>query len=135
MASAQVKSAILLASLYAQRGRQLIHDLKEREIIPSGCCLILVVRFILKMELFSSLRTITNSERYDYSRRYFFCCFLIVAALIAKNSQISLCNIGINPTRSDVLKILELMASEIELQSSDNSNMSQSYDYYPFKRN
>ena len=43
--------------------------------------------------------------------------FLIVAALLIKDSEITLPNIGINPLRSGIITILKKMCGNIELQN------------------
>ena len=41
--------------------------------------------------------------------------FLIVAGLIAKESNILIKNVGLNPTRSGLIKVLQSMGGEIEI--------------------
>src|SRR5699024_10815533 len=50
--------------------------------------------------------------------------FFIVAAAILKNSQVVLKNVGINPTRTGILDVLEAMGGTFELSEIDEANES-----------
>jgi 3-phosphoshikimate 1-carboxyvinyltransferase len=41
--------------------------------------------------------------------------FLIVAALITPGSEVCLCNVGLNPTRTGLLEVLVSMGAQIEI--------------------
>jgi 3-phosphoshikimate 1-carboxyvinyltransferase len=48
--------------------------------------------------------------------------FLIVATLIAKNSKITIINVGLNPTRTGFLRILQMMGGDITTTIDQNNN-------------
>ena len=50
-------------------------------------------------------------------RRYLICCIFIVAALITPGSDITIHNVGINPTRSGIIDIVKQMGGNIELSN------------------
>ena len=63
--------------------------------------------------------------------------FFLTAGAVLPNSEITLENVGINPTRTGILDVLEQMGAQIS-PDSDRSEQSISYDYYSFfciKRN
>jgi 3-phosphoshikimate 1-carboxyvinyltransferase len=49
--------------------------------------------------------------------------FFMVGALIAGGSDILLCNVGINPTRTGVLDVLRLMGGEVEIENRRQSGL------------
>lgn len=112
-ASAQVKSAILLAGLYAKGKTTIIEKAKTRDhsekmLETFGCEIETnnnTITLTPPLELKSSDITIPG----DISSA----AFAIVAACIIPNSNIIIKNIGINPTRTGVLTILESMGANI----------------------
>ena len=117
VASAQVKSAILLASLFAKDttiiteldiSRNHTETMFEHYNIP-----ITVDDKTIKLEP-NALQNIKPRDFYvpgDISSAAFF----IVAALITPGSDITIHNVGINPTRSGIIDIVEQMGGNIEL--------------------
>ena len=115
VSSAQVKSAIMLAGLYAEgetvvREPHLSRDHSERmlrhfgasvETFPGG------VRLSGKIEL--SGRDIAVPG--DISSAAFF----MVAALIVPDSELLIRGVGVNPTRTGIIDILKAMGGELEL--------------------
>jgi 3-phosphoshikimate 1-carboxyvinyltransferase len=115
VASAQVKSCVLLAGLYADGTTEVVEpaltrDHTERMLRGFGCEVISQDRTI---SLQGGQRlTATNIEvPADISSAAFF----MVAASIVPNSEITLNHVGINPTRTGVIDILELMGADITL--------------------
>jgi 3-phosphoshikimate 1-carboxyvinyltransferase len=115
MASAQVKSAILLAGLYAQGQTcvtepALTRDHTERmlqgfgyEVKRQGDTICLAGG--------GSLRGCVIDVPADISSATFF----LVGACIAEGSELLLEHVGINPTRDGVITILKLMGADINL--------------------
>ena len=117
VASAQVKSAILLAGLYAQ-GKTEVYESKatrdhtERMLqsfnypieMDEGCAAI---------EGGLSLQATDIHVPADISSAAFF----IVAACIAKQGEVTIHNVGINPTRTGVLDILQEMNASIDIHN------------------
>ena len=114
MASAQVKSALLLAGLYAS-GRTIVdeptqtRDHTERMLAgfagatwnPTG-----PVSINSQIELTGQTLAVPG----DISSG----AFLLVAATLRQGSDVLLSGVGVNPTRSAVLEILRLMGADIE---------------------
>ncbi|MDH3450928.1 MAG: 3-phosphoshikimate 1-carboxyvinyltransferase, partial [Gammaproteobacteria bacterium] len=115
VASAQVKSALLLAGMYAQ-GETVIHepaptrDHTERMLRAFGYA---VADTGNRKALQGGLRLSGQTVRVpaDISSAAFF----MVAASIAERADIVLRDVGINPTRDGVLTILRLMGADIEV--------------------
>jgi 3-phosphoshikimate 1-carboxyvinyltransferase len=115
IASAQVKSCLLLAGLYAP-GTSTIsesaptRDHTERMLRGFGC------------EVISNGSDISVSGGQSLTGRDIeipadisSAAFFLVAASIAPKSEITLQHVGINPTRTGVIEILKLMGADIEL--------------------
>lgn len=117
IASAQVKSGLLLAGLYAN-GTTIItepattRDHTERLLKTFGCPIEYNDhQIILKKP--GQLKATELMVPADISSAAFF----IVGATIATGSEILLKNIGINPTRTGVITILQMMGANIELMN------------------
>lgn len=109
VASAQVKSAILLASLYAEG--------KTHITSPSICR----DHTEVMLEFFAhkkSHRQINLNIPGDISSATFF----IVGACVTPGSDLLLRNIGINPTRNGVISILQQMGAAITVLNQQQSN-------------
>lgn len=117
MASAQVKSSILLAGLYAQ-GETVVRepaptrDHSERMLRGFGCDVISNGSEI-RMTGLQSLKSTDIDVPADISSAAFF----MVAASIAPGSEIKLEHVGVNPTRTGVIDILRLMGADIVLDN------------------
>ena len=118
VASAQVKSAILLAGLYAD-GETWLHepatsrDHTERMLQAFGCN-VLVDGDWLGILGGSKLRATDVSVPGDLSSAAFF----LVGAAILPGAQITAEGVGINPTRDGVLRLLRRMGAEIHLRNA-----------------
>ncbi len=117
IASAQVKSCLLLAGLYA-RGEMRIHepapsrDHSERMLHAFGGELD-IAGGTIAMTGGQSLTATAIEVPADISSAAFF----MVAASIAAGSDITLREVGVNPTRTGVIEILRLMGADIELSN------------------
>lgn len=113
MASAQVKSAVLLAGLYAKGKTRVTEpavtrDHTERMLQGFGYPVTLEGEQVSLSG--GGELTATNIEvPADISSAAFF----MVAASIAPGSDVTLTHVGINPTRTGVLNILRLMGADI----------------------
>lgn len=124
LASAQVKSAILLAALQTKGQTQLFEKAVTRnhtevmikqfggEIFQSGK----EIRIIGPQTLKGQSLTIPG----DISSA----AFWIVAALIIPGSAISIKNVGINPTRTGIIDLVKKMGGAIEMTDKDDINQS-----------
>lgn len=115
IASAQVKSALLLAGLYADGETtvtepHLSRDHSERMLRYFGA------------DVRSFDGGVTLAGRPQLNGREVFvpgdvssAAFFMVAGLIVPNSELLICNVGVNPTRSGIIDILQAMGGNIEL--------------------
>ena len=120
VASAQVKSCLLLAGLYAQgttvvREPAPTRDHSERLLRGFGCDVYSDDSGI-SIKGNQSLKACDLEIPADISSAAFF----MVAASIADNSDITLKHVGVNPTRTGVIEILELMGADIDLINPRN---------------
>jgi 3-phosphoshikimate 1-carboxyvinyltransferase len=115
VASAQVKSALLLAGLYAQ-GPTVVHqpgparDHTERMLISMGAR-VRVDGLKVSLEPPSSLAPLRTMVPGDISSA----AFLLVAAALAPGSRITALNVGLNPTRTGLLGVLAGMGVRLEI--------------------
>jgi 3-phosphoshikimate 1-carboxyvinyltransferase len=116
VASAQVKSALLLAGLYAD-GCTTLHvpgparDHTERMLLAMGADLE-IRGLTLRIEPATRLGPIDLTVPGDFSSA----AFLIVAALIIPGSEIVIESVGVNPTRSGLLDILWAMGADVAVR-------------------
>jgi len=128
VASAQVKSAILLAGLFAKGKTRVIECIKTRDhterilkLFKSG---IKIKKNVITVEGGRELSP--PSSVYvpgDISSAAFF----MVAGLICPNSKVVIEAVSLNPTRTGVLKVLKRMGADIQIKKSKLRNQ----DYEP----
>ncbi len=115
VASAQVKSAILLAGLLAD-GTTVIHekevsrDHTERMLRQFGAEVVVengTVSYKGGQKLYATHVNVPG----DISSAAFF----LVAGAMAKDSEIILHNVGLNPTRTGILSVLQAMGANMEI--------------------
>lgn len=115
VASAQVKSALLLAGLYAD-GPTTLHepgparDHTERMLIAMGCEM-QIAHCELRILPEERLQAIDVTVPGDFSSA----AFLIVAATLVAGSEVTIEGVGVNPTRTGLLDVLRRMGAEITL--------------------
>ena len=115
VASAQVKSCLLLAGIYAE-GETVVRepaptrDHSERMLSGFGCEVVSADGEI-RMRGGQVLRACDIDVPADISSAAFF----MVAAAIAGEGEIRLQHVGVNPTRTGVIDILRLMGADIEI--------------------
>lgn len=117
MASAQVKSCLLLAGLYAAGETSVTEpaptrDHTERMLQGFGYP-VEVKGATARVESGSKLSATRIEVPADISSAAFF----LVAASIAEDSELVLEHVGINPTRTGVIDILKLMGGDITLEN------------------
>ncbi|MCT3052165.1 3-phosphoshikimate 1-carboxyvinyltransferase [Leuconostoc mesenteroides] len=113
VASAQVKSAILLAGIQAEGETTIIEDLPSRDHTER-----MLRQFGGQIKTDNGVITVKKQSKLsgqhvlvpsDISSAAFF----MVAGLITPNSEITIKKVGVNPTRDGVIKLLERMGAEI----------------------
>ncbi|MBN1876927.1 MAG: 3-phosphoshikimate 1-carboxyvinyltransferase [Anaerolineae bacterium] len=118
VASAQVKSAILLAGLFAE-GKTVVRqpgparDHTERMLAAMGANISTNGLDVILSPLSSSLAPLSLTVPGDISSA----AFPLVAALLVAESEITLEGIGINPTRTGLLDVLQAMGANITLMA------------------
>jgi 3-phosphoshikimate 1-carboxyvinyltransferase len=119
VASAQVKSAVLLAGLGADGTTsvtepQLSRDHTERMLRLFGC---MVEEDGLKKSIKGNqkLKGTTIHVPGDISSAAFF----LVAGAIVPNSELTLLNVGINPTRTGIIDVLQKMGADLKVDATD----------------
>lgn len=120
VASAQVKSALLLAGLYAEGETTVIEpaptrDHTERMLTAFGYPVVVsgAQREIISVRSGGTL-TATNIEvPADISSAAFF----MVAAAITPKADVTLTHVGLNPTRTGVIDILKLMGADLTIEN------------------
>lgn len=122
MASAQVKSAILLAGLYAE-GETCVtepaptRDHTERMLRGFG--------YDVRTQKLDAMRTricltgggVLKGTRIDVPSDISSAAFFMVGAAIAPDSELVIEHVGVNPTRTGVIDILKLMGADITLEN------------------
>lgn len=117
VASAQVKSCLLFAGLLADGETRIVEPLpsrdhSERMLAAAGA----------EIERGDGAITVRPAARLDPGEiavpaDFSSAAFFIVAALLVPDSEVTLVGVGLNPTRTGLLSILERMGAEIELES------------------
>ena len=115
VASAQVKSAVLLASLYAQGTSSVMEpaitrDHTERMLRTFGASLQTEGRRV-RLTGPAKLRGTGLDVPGDFSSAAFF----LVAGCLAAEGVLTLRNVGVNPTRTGLLELLRRMGAEIRV--------------------
>lgn len=126
VASAQVKSAILFAGLYADSPTTVLEPSLSRNhselmlkafgaslTASSDCTGAASVTILPADELFAQEISVPG----DISSAAYF----LAAGLIAPNSEITVKNVGINPTRDGILKVFQAMGGKIKLENKRES--------------
>lgn len=121
VASAQVKTAIILAGLYAD-GETVIHEIEKSrdhtELMLSAMGADLTVDNLdITVKPTNDLTAVNVDVPGDISSAAFF----LVLGAIMPNSQMTVTNVGINPTRTGIIDVLKDMDADITLENVHTS--------------
>ena len=121
VASAQVKSSILLAGLASGSVVEIIEPIQtrdhtERMLSNFGANIEISSEGSKNIIQLSSSNQLT-AKNYKVVGDISSAAFLIVAALISKSSGLEITNVGMNPSRTGVLKALKKMGANIEVKN------------------
>ena len=121
VASAQVKTAIILAGLYSD-GETVIHEIEKSrdhtELMLSAMGADLTVDNLdITVKPTNDLTAVNVDVPGDISSAAFF----LVLGAIMPNSQITVTNVGINPTRTGIINVLKDMGADITLENVHTS--------------
>jgi 3-phosphoshikimate 1-carboxyvinyltransferase len=115
IASAQVKSALILASLYGENTSKIIEKAKSRDHTE-----IMLKSFGADINV-NDLTINVNPVQNIYPREIYVpgdissAAFFLVGGSIVPNSEILIKNVGLNPTRSGILDVLKSMNGNFEI--------------------
>lgn len=122
VASAQVKSAILLAGLNAEGTTTVIEPQTSRDhtekMLTAFGCRVEVDGLKTAIKGKQTLKGTTIHVPGDISSAAFF----LVAGAIVPDSELSIKNVGINPTRTGIIDVLEEMGADILIEENDGNN-------------
>lgn len=117
VASAQIKSCLLLAGLYAEGTTRIIEPAPTRDhterMLQAFSYPLIRNGDTIGVKGGAALQATELRIPADISSAAFF----IVAASIAPGSDVTLTDVGINPTRTGILHILELMGANIQISN------------------
>jgi len=116
MSSAQVKSAILLAGLYAGGRTMITEPAKSRDhterMLPAFGADLKTDGLSVSIHSGKELHAQETDVPGDFSSAAFF----MVAALLIPGAEVMLRNVGINPTRTGLIDVLRSMGAHIEIE-------------------
>lgn len=117
VASAQVKSAILLAALGAEGSTrviepQLTRNHTERMLAAMGADL-----YVTGQEITITPGKKLLPQEFQVPGDFSSAAFFIVAGLIVPGSELYIKDVGLNPTRAGLLKVLEKMGGSIRIEN------------------
>lgn len=122
VASAQVKSAILLAGLFAEGETEVTEKVRTRDHTE-------IALEQMGADIGRHQRTIAVRGRAHLKGKKFYvpgdfssAAFFIVAGLIAPNSNLMLHNVGLNPTRTGILDVLLPMGGRVNVVNLEMMN-------------
>ena len=118
MASAQVKSAVLLAGMYADGETTVTEPYTSRDHTER-----MLETFGVKLKkagtsiTISLVKTFVSPETIEVPGDISSAAFWLVAASIIPGSELILRNVGVNPTRTGILDVLQSMGADITLEN------------------
>lgn len=126
MASAQVKSAILFAALQAHGTSRIVEKEPTRNHTEE-----MIKQFGGQIETAEDEKTITVSGPQTFQGQEVIvpgdissAAFFLVAGAIVPDSQIRMTNVGINPSRTGILTVMEDMGANLTISEIDEQNQS-----------
>lgn len=115
VASAQVKSAILLAGMYGSTKTVLHEGTQTRDHTER---MLKVFDYPIKIDhgfIQISPNGVLKPTQLTVPGDFSSAAFFIVAASIINGSVLNILNVGVNPTRTGLLQVLEMMGAKIEI--------------------
>ena len=118
MASAQVKSAVLLAGMYADGETTVTEPYTSRDHTER-----MLETFGVKLKkegtsiTISRVKNFVSPETIEVPGDISSAAFWLVAASIIPGSELILRNVGVNPTRTGILDVLQSMGADITLEN------------------
>jgi len=117
VASAQVKSCVLLAGLYAQGRTCVEENVRSRDHTER-----MLQAFSYPIEIEDNRVCLSGGKQLtainiDVPGDISSAAFFIVGALLSKTTELVIKNVGVNPTRDGVIEILRRMGANIEISN------------------
>lgn len=117
VASAQVKSCLILAGLFAQGVTEIIEPQKTRDHTER-----MLAHFGAELNIDGNIIKVRSPDQFKGSNLIVpsdisSAAFFIVATLINPGSELLIKNVGLNPERTGVLDILKLMGANISIEN------------------
>jgi 3-phosphoshikimate 1-carboxyvinyltransferase len=120
--SAQLKSCVLLAGLFGDEETKVIETLPSRD--HTERLLKLPIINDGEKKIISSSRSADIPEQtYRIPNDFSAASFWLVAGAIHPDAEILLPNVGMNPTRTGALDILQKMGADIDINAKDNDDL------------
>lgn len=113
--SAQIKSAIILASLFCKNDSSISFNSITRDHTERMLQLFNYPIISKKNTIKIHTGKLETPQKIDIPGDFSSASFFIVATLIAKKSKVTICNVGLNDTRTGLLQILKLMGADITI--------------------
>jgi len=117
IASAQVKSAILLAGLYADGDTSIIEPAPTRDHTERMLKLLGVALQSENGRIRMPGRQLVRSANIDVPADLSSAAFVMLAAILAEDCEVRLFRVGMNPSRHGVVEILRRMGALIEIEN------------------
>ena len=121
--SAQIKSAIIFASLFCKNNSSISFNSITRDHTERMLQLFNYPIISKKNTIKIHTGKLETPQKIDIPGDFSSASFFIVATLIAKKSKVTICNVGLNDTRTGLLRILKLMGADITINITK-------HDYY-----
>ncbi len=119
IASAQIKSCLLLAGLFASGKTEILEPTKSRNHTEN------MLKFLgIDLKIADKKIILTPPSEKIKAREFFVpgdissAAFFIVLGLLASDDGILIKNVGLNPTRTGIINVLQRMGGFIEIQNS-----------------
>ena len=119
--SAQIKSAIILASLFC-RNKTILHtDTVTRDHTENMLGLFNYPISKIKNSIEVNPGRLQSPNIIKVPGDFSSASFFIIAALLSEDSRIVIRDVGLNPTRTGLINILQLMGADIDIEITNNS--------------
>ncbi len=123
VASAQLKSSIILASMYADGETIITEPQKSRDHTELMLSAMGADISVSEGKIISKPAQKLTALDIDVPADISSAAFFMVAAAITKESQITIKNVGVNETRSGIVDVLEMMGADIKLENERLSGL------------
>ena len=122
VASAQVKSSVLLAGLYAEGETSVTEPYVSRNHTE-----LMLKDFGSNIVVNGKTATVNPvdelyARRIDVPGDISSAAYFIAAGLITENSELTVKNVGINPTRDGLIEVCRMMGADIKIEEIDNGS-------------